>query len=245
MDAAETATGVPARAMLEQCGLLPVPPANAVILDNACGAGIVTARLFESVGSSRHDLAVVCGDLDEVMVAMSEQRSRANGWNTRVKRLDAQDMDYGAEEFTHVLMNFGPQLMSDPMLALRETHRILRKGGYAGFTCWTSPGWVPSVVEAFPSFTPPPLLSGTWKDPETIKANLSSLGFAEITISTLDFKTREENLDAYLELMEILLAKLLVGENAKVYENHMRAKYARGETEMSWQALIVSARKPV
>jgi ubiquinone/menaquinone biosynthesis C-methylase UbiE len=242
MDASETATGVPARAMLEQCGLLPNPPATAVILDNACGTGIVTARLFESAGSDRRDLTVVCGDLDQTMVDLSEQRIKANGWNAVAKCLDAQAMPYRAEEFTHILMNFGPQLLADPMLALRETHRILRKGGCMGFTCWTKPGWIPSVMEAFPSFSPPPLLSN-WKDPGAIKAILSSLGFEEITVSTLDFKTRETNLDAYLELMKLLLSKLLVGDNAVVYEKHMRAKYARGETEMSWQALIVSAVK--
>jgi ubiquinone/menaquinone biosynthesis C-methylase UbiE len=244
IDASETATGIPARDMLEQCGLLPVPPANAVILDNACGAAIVTARLFESIGSDRRDLTVVCGDLDQTMVELSEQRIKANGWNAQVKRIDAQAMPYGAEEFTHAMMNFGPQLMSDPMLALRETHRVLRKGGYTGFTCWTKPGWIPSVMEAFPSFSPPSLLSSPWKDPDSIKANLSSLGFTDIIVSTLDFKTREENLEAYLELMKLLLAKLLVGENAAIYESHMRAKYARGEIEMSWQALVVSAVKP-
>ncbi len=244
MDASETATGVPARAMLEQCGLLPSPPPDAVILDNACGAGIVTARLFESAGSDRHDLNVVCGDLDQTMVELSEQRIKANNWkNAQAKRLDAQALPYGAEAFTHVMMNFGPQLMSDPILALRETHRILRQGGYAGFTCWTQPGWVPSVMEAFPSFSPPSLLSSPWKDPDAIRTNLSSLGFTDITASTLDFKTREEHLDGYLELMKLLLAKLLVGENAAIYDKHMRAKYARGEIEMSWQALIVSAVK--
>ena len=243
MDASETATGVPARAMLEQCGLLPVPPANAVVLDNACGASIVTARLFEAVDSGRQDLTVICGDLDQTMVELSGQRIKENGWNAQAKRIDAQALPYSSEEFTHVLMNFGPQLMSDPMLALEETHRVLRKGGCTGFTCWLKPGWIPSVREAFPSFSPPTLLSSPWKDSEAIKANLSSLGFKDTTASTLDFKTHEENLEAYLELMELLLSKLLVGENAAIYQKHMRAKYARGETEMSWQALIVSAVK--
>jgi hypothetical protein len=68
MEALERGTGVSARAMLEQCGLLPNPPANAVILGNACGAGIVTARLFESTGSDRRDLTVVRGDVDQTMV---------------------------------------------------------------------------------------------------------------------------------------------------------------------------------
>jgi hypothetical protein len=55
------------------------------------------------------------------------------------------------------------------------------------------------AVDTFPSFRPPPLLSYR-TDPSVIKANLSSL----------DFKTQETNLDAYLELMKLLMSKLLV-----------------------------------
>lgn len=112
-----------------------------------------------------------------------------------------------------------------------------------GFTCWTKPGLIPSIKEVFPSFTSPSALSSPWKDPDAIKANLSSLGFKEVTVSTISFITREENLEAYLELMKMLLAKVLVGDNAAVYDDHMKAKYERGDIEMSWQALVVSAVK--
>ena len=118
MEAAETATAIPARAMLEQCGLRPRPLADAVILDNACGAGIVTACLFETFNSGWNALTVVCGDLDQTMVDLARQRLQVNGWNARAERIDAQAVGYDNGHFTHVLMNFGPQLMSDPMLAL-------------------------------------------------------------------------------------------------------------------------------
>ena len=61
MNASETATGVPAQAMLEQYGLLIIQPPHAVILDNACGADVVTARLFEAVGIESSDLDNVSG----------------------------------------------------------------------------------------------------------------------------------------------------------------------------------------
>src|ERR1700761_8989095 len=46
----EEITGVPARAMLVQAGLLPAPPAGALVLDNACGGGVVAAQLFGAIG---------------------------------------------------------------------------------------------------------------------------------------------------------------------------------------------------
>ena len=61
---------------------------------------------------------------------------------------------------------------------------------------------------------------------------------------TLDFRTNEEDIEGYLELMKLLLSKVLVGEKADAYDNLMRAKYERGEMGMDWQALVVSAVKP-
>lgn len=88
--AAETATGPPAQALLSNCGLLPTQPAGSVILDIACGAGVVTAYLVEKSGSSNDDLSVVCGDLDQTMVDLVAQRIKENGWQAKAERLDAQ-----------------------------------------------------------------------------------------------------------------------------------------------------------
>lgn len=238
----ETATGPPALDMLKQCGLLP-PPAGSIILDNACGAGVVTARLFEATHANGKDLTIICGDYSQNMVDQTNERINMKGWHAKAERIDAQANFYGDSHFTHVLMNFGPQLMSDPMLALKETHRVLRKGGCFGFTCWAKPGWLPPLKEAIPSITLPPTLEGAWKDPDAIRTNLSSTGFTDIKVTALDFETREEDVDQYLGLMKILLAKALVGENAVAYERQTRAKYAQGDKTLFWQALVVSAVK--
>ena len=121
--------------------------------------------------------------------------------------------------------------------------RVLRKEGTVGFTCWTKPGWVPSFQDVVPDFALPSPLFSQWKDPDAIKANLSSIGFSNINIQTLAFKTHEQNLDAYLELMKLLLSKVLVGDTATKYDDHMRGKYERGDVEMTWQALVVTAIK--
>lgn len=87
-------------------------------------------------------MSVVCGDLDQTMVDLVAQRIKENGWHAKAEKLDAQvtrsfsftcrprevqiltvdmikDLPYSDEHFTHVLMNFGPQLMPDPIKALR------------------------------------------------------------------------------------------------------------------------------
>ena len=70
------------------------------------------------------------------------------------------------------------------------------------------------------------------------------IGFSEVNVSTIDFRTDEKDIEGYLELMKLLLTKVLVGENADAYDKLMRAKFDRGEMGMDWQALIVSAVKP-
>lgn len=125
-----------------------------------------------------------------------------------------------------------------------ETYRVLRNGGCTGFTCWTQPGWVPSVQEAVPSFTPPPFLSNPWCNPEAIRRNLETIGFSNVNCKTLEFRTNEEDIEGYLELIKLLLSKVLVSEKADAYDDLMRAKHERGEMGMDWQALLVSAVKP-
>lgn len=84
----ETATGPPAIAMLTQAGLLPAPPPNAVILDNACGAGGVGARFFERANIGEEG-KFLCGDLQENMVKSTEERIAKYGWKAEARVLDA------------------------------------------------------------------------------------------------------------------------------------------------------------
>ena len=60
------------------------------MLDNACGAGVVTARLMGAGGLGIKDLSVVCGDLDQTMVDLVAQRIEENGWQAKAEQLDAQ-----------------------------------------------------------------------------------------------------------------------------------------------------------
>lgn len=97
--AAETATGPPAFAMLKEMNLLPTPPPNSIILDNACGMGVVTAVLFQQVDKSALDkFSVVCGDNEQTMIDLTFLRAHESKWpveregkgrGVRVEMLDA------------------------------------------------------------------------------------------------------------------------------------------------------------
>ena len=63
-----------------------------MILDNACGAGTVTARMMANGDAASKEISVVCGDLDQTMIDLAAERIRENGWPAKAERLDAQVM---------------------------------------------------------------------------------------------------------------------------------------------------------
>ena len=259
MLAAEVATGVPALAMLHQTHLLPSPPPHSKILDNACGAGVVAKQFFQHLDPSpandkdadrNFDFELICGDVDGTMEQLTADLIAEEGWSERnvsVRRIDAHSTGYPDGTFSHVLMNFGPQLMRDAVGALKETYRILQTGGVAGFTCWVRTGWLPGIVAVFPDFEPPGLLQTyPWKEAASIREILGEIGFVDVVVREHDFTTRLSagGVDGFLELMALLMPGLLNGENLEKYERYMKAEAEKRPVEMSWQALIVSARKP-
>ena len=247
MSESEIATGVPALAMLQQTGILPTPRPGIKILDNACGAGIVAKRLFANISSpSNGDFELVCGEVDMTMVNMTSDLIRSKQWkNVSVDRIDAHDTRLPDNAFDYVLMNFGPQLMRDAVAMLKETYRLTKSQGTIGFTCWSKAGWLPSVVEVFPDFEPPGLLQNSpWKSADSIEGILTEIGFEDIEVKEHDFITRPKSVENFLELMTLLMPPLMSGESKLKYEKHMRDKMEKGQVEMSWQALIVSAKKP-
>ena len=246
MLAAEAATSIPALALLHQTSLLPSPPHSARILDNACGAGVIAKRLFEHLSNADISFQLTCGDVDGTMEKLTADLIAEKQWrNVSAGRIDAHATGFPDGSFSHVLMNFGPQLMRDGVRALGETYRILGSGGIAGFTCWVKAGWVPGVVEVFPEFKPPGLLqTDTWKEAGRMKEVLGEAGFVDVVVEECDFVTRLDEADGFLELMALLMPGLLHGENLRKYGRYLSGEVGKGSVEMIWQALIVSARKP-
>jgi len=254
----EQATSPPALAMLSQAGVLPNPPADLLLLDNACGAGCVTANLFKELGKEKVESAgikIVCTDIQPNMVSAVSERIKINGWETIVeaKVVDAQKNSLPDDHFSHVLMNFGPQLIPDPLAALKETYRILRPSGVAGFTCWTNPGWLPSILQVFPSFKLPPTLTGSWINPQFLQSTFTDVGFSNVLVKPVVFKTQpgggvggeEGGIEMFLAMMKVLLPLLREEENGRKYDEFMRKEYGAEsrEVEMTWEALVITAHK--
>ncbi|KAJ7052130.1 S-adenosyl-L-methionine-dependent methyltransferase [Mycena amicta] len=231
-------TGVPAHAMLVQSGLLPKPPSGALVLDNACGGGIVADKLFEKIGSGG-ELKLVCGDLEEAMVKSVKEKISERGWNAEALVVDAQAIPFSQNHFTHTVMNFGIQVIPDNALAMKETFRILRPGGVLGMTSWIAPGWLDTMLHGCPDFSPPArLTTGPTATKESVTALLVDAGFPteSINVQVLAFEHVDE-VEHVVRYMKHMFER-------EKWEAYVKEQYGEGSLTLTWKALVVTAVKP-
>jgi ubiquinone/menaquinone biosynthesis C-methylase UbiE len=100
------------------------------LLDVACGPGYVAS------GAVRRGCASVIGtDFSSAMIELARQRDPAVAFQEG----DAEAVDFPADSFDAVTMNFGMLHLSQPDKAIAEACRVLRPGGRYAFTVWDSP----------------------------------------------------------------------------------------------------------
>ncbi|KAJ7649141.1 S-adenosyl-L-methionine-dependent methyltransferase [Mycena polygramma] len=240
MDKMEEITGFFAKALLTQSGLLPTPPTEALVLDNACGAGVLASVLFNTVGKTS-DVRVVCGDLEEGMIEMSTERIKTNGWNAEATVADAQALPFPDNHFTHNLINFGIQNMPDTALVAKEAFRVLKSGGKFGVTSWVAPGWLDSFRIAIDGFATPPMFAKGGTN-DALPPALTAAGFTDVEVQTVKFDCTND-MTHYLRYMREVFKMVLVGEVAEKYETYMRGRYGDGDFVLTWEAVVVTAEK--
>jgi ubiquinone/menaquinone biosynthesis C-methylase UbiE len=113
----EHITGQFAQLLIDQTGLVANSKANPdkplVVLDNACGTGIVSSILqHELDDQTKSNLQLTCGDISQGMLDYVKHRIGQENWqNVEVKTVDAQASGLPSSHFTHVIASFGEQYL--------------------------------------------------------------------------------------------------------------------------------------
>lgn len=113
--------------------------AGDVVLDLACGTGLVAGYAFPMV---QPDGRVSGADVNPAMLTVAESLS---GPQIEWVEASAQNMPFDDAVFTHVICQQGFQFFPDAQAAANEAHRVLRPGGALAATIWATPGRNPYV----------------------------------------------------------------------------------------------------
>ena len=155
----ELLTGEYAHDLCMQMGLQSYKP-PVQFLDLACGNGIVTKSALAILRESqparpRSEDDFTFADLSPEMLKVVRSRAVSEAWaigeekgNMEVVEANMTDTKLPSDKYTHLGCNFGPGLAPTPDHTLRESFRMLRPGGVAGWTAWQRSGWLPDMTRA-------------------------------------------------------------------------------------------------
>jgi len=105
-----------------------------LVLDVACGTGLVSLDAARAVGASGHVLGV---DISGQMIETARQRAAAGKVsNVSFARMDAQKLDVPDASYDVALCALGLMYVPDPIQAASEMRRVLRPGGRVVVAVW-------------------------------------------------------------------------------------------------------------
>ena len=165
--------------------LLP-PPLGGRVLDVATGTGLVAVEAARRVGPAG---AVLATDfLSAWEPHVRETASRAGVANVGFAVMPAEALELADESFDTVYCQLGLMFMPEPVRALREMRRVLRRGGALGIVVWSVPEKVGLflvsriVSPALPPLENPPPSPMSMGEPGLIEGLVSEAGFHEIDV---------------------------------------------------------------
>ncbi|ETN43560.1 uncharacterized protein HMPREF1541_02719 [Cyphellophora europaea CBS 101466] len=271
---AERVTGPFAEDMIKQSGLPSYEHDKAVVLDNACGTGVVMAKLMGGNLISTalcSTLDLTCADFAGAMVNATKDNATAAGWsNVKTVRADAMDTKLPSSSFTHILFNFGPFLLPDPAAGMRECKRMLQPSGTLGLTTWEHVPWIDEyrpVFEQHPEFPPYPahdelqrLFSTAsaphpWDTAAGVEAHLKTHGFTDIKVQRATH-ILTLNVDDAVSMtpgtIGMFASKLWTQEQRDTFmipastavEEYLRDKYGDNNFTWEWKGLVGTGRNP-
>lgn len=192
------------------------------VLELAGGPGTLSLMAARAVGSEG---TVICTDFSEQMVEAARRRLEsegASGIECRVMDAEAIDLPDGAVDV--VLCRMGYMLMADPATALRETGRVLDRGGRLALGAWSSPEFNPwaatpmrAIMRQLDAPPPPPDAPGLWAlaDENRLRRLLTDAALQIDRLETIDDHVEYDSTEGWLEVtgrlagpVRVLLANL-------------------------------------
>lgn len=159
------------------------------LLDVAAGTGVLALAVAPQVAR------VVAVDFAPTMIEiLADRAARAGHKNVVAQVMDGQSLDLPDQSFDRVISNFGVIYFPDRVKGFAEIHRVLRPGGRAVVSAWSSiqrfeglAAFMGAVQQAVPDLPRPPkppvLLS--LADPAQLAAEMRAGGFEDVRVESI------------------------------------------------------------
>jgi SAM-dependent methyltransferase len=198
--------------MIEALG----PQPGDTLLELAAGpgeTGFLAAELIHPGGE------LISSDVSPEMLNVAQRRAEELGLsNVRFKQIDADtSIDIETASIDGVLCRWGYMLMADPNNALRETRRVLKRGGRVALAAWAAPEdnpWVSILGRELTArgLASPPDPSEpsqfAWAPDGVIEEQLADAGFVEYEIADVSFAERYPSFEAYWETHSTMSSRM-------------------------------------
>ena len=131
--------------------------------------------------------------------------------------MDMQAIDLPDASVDAVVCRFGYMLAPDPALALRETRRVLRRGGRLAFATWAAAkrnpwatAYGPVLIERGLQEPPAPGEPGQFAlgEPDRIETLVRGAGFGDVAVDAIEVEFRFASWEEYRRVMTSLAASL-------------------------------------
>lgn len=161
---------------------------GASVLELACGTGIVTRRLRDSLPPS---VKLTATDLNDAMFNYAQQKFAPG--EVEWRQADACELPFPDGSFEAIVCEFGIMFFPDKDRAAREVFRVLKPGGTFLFNVWDKieendfANIAHREIIRFFESDPPTFYEVPFSffDHEAIAAMLASAGFRDIQVTTL------------------------------------------------------------
>jgi len=230
---------------------------NNVVLDVACGTGVVTKQIQKKVGNLGYVIGV---DTSTTAIKIAKK------WNEKNKNLDFVNIDAEnfsfSKKFDIITCQYALFFFPNAQKALKNMKNNLKKSGKIGISVHGSKDNVPffnsildSVTKYIPDYVPPgtPNLD-RFGSKSALKAEVRKAGFSNIVVKEFIFNYSPGKFEDYWKnyikyIAKPLKEKLNALEYSKrkefkesVKEKTMQYTKKNGKILFPWQVLILTAR---